>query len=55
MTVEVMMNHQKTTYGFDPQHKAEVIGFYTKEYWAMRIQGFRAIMADGTIVAIGAC
>jgi hypothetical protein len=55
MTVEVMMNHEKTTYGFDPQHKAEVIGFYTKEYWSGRIQGFRATLADGQIVAIGAC
>jgi hypothetical protein len=43
-----------TTYGFDPQHKAEVIGFYTKLYWAMKIQGFKATMDNGEIVAIGA-
>lgn len=55
MTVEVMKNHTLTTYGFDPQHKAEVIGWYTTEYWAGRIQGFRATLADGNIVAIGAC
>lgn len=55
MNVEVMANHTLTTYGFDPEHKAEVIGFYTKLYWTQKIQGFRATMADGTIVAIGAC
>jgi hypothetical protein len=43
-----------TTYGFDPQHKAEVIEFYTKLYWGQKIQGFKATLADGQIVAIGA-
>lgn len=55
MNVVVMNNdNTQTTYGFDPQHKAEVIGFYTKQYWAMKIQGFKAIMNDGSIVAVGA-
>ena len=43
-----------TTYGFDPEHKAEAIGFYTKLYWGQKIQGFKATLADGQIVAIGA-
>lgn len=42
-----------TTYGFDPQHKAEAIGFYTKEYWAGKIQGFIATFADGELVVVG--
>jgi hypothetical protein len=43
-----------TTYGFSPEHKAEVIGFYTKLYWGQKIQGFKATMDNGEIVAIGA-
>ena len=55
MNVVVMnLDNTQTTYGFDPQHKAEVIGFYTKTYWAGRIQGFKAILADGSVVAMGA-
>lgn len=42
-----------TTYGFDPQHKAEVIGFYTKAYWNNMIQGFIAVI-DGETISVGA-
>ena len=42
-----------TTYGFDPEHASEVIGFYTKEYWAMKIQGFTATLANGKNVVVG--
>jgi hypothetical protein len=42
-----------TTYGFDPEHTAEVIGFYTKMYWAGKIQGFTATMNNGTPIAMG--
>lgn len=56
MNVEVMLNDNTMIHpSYDPEHKAEVIGFYTKEYWAQRIQGYRATLADGTIVAMGAC
>ena len=43
-----------TTYGFDPEHKVEVIGFYTKLYWGQKIQGFKATLADGQVVTMGA-
>jgi hypothetical protein len=56
MNVEVMLIDNSKIYpSYDPEHKAEVIGWYTKEYWAGRIQGFRATLADGQIVAIGSC
>ena len=42
-----------TTYGFDPEHKAEVVGFYTKLYWAQKIQGFTATLADGETISVG--
>ena len=48
------LDNTVTTYGFDPEHKSDVIGFYTKTYWSGRIRGFKAILADGQIVAIGA-
>lgn len=55
MNVVVMnLDNTSTMYAFAPEHKAEAIGFYTKAYWAGRIQGFKAILADGSIVAIGA-
>ena len=55
MNVEVTLNDNSKIYpSYDPEHKSEVIGFYTKQYWAMKIQGFKATLNDGTIVAIGA-
>jgi hypothetical protein len=54
MKVTVIKNWTETDYIFAPEHKAEVIGFYTKEYWAGRIQWFKAVMDNGEIVAIGA-
>ena len=55
MLVEVRNNDMSVTkYGFEPEHKSEAIGYYTKLYWTNQIQGFRAIMADGSVVAIGA-
>ena len=47
-------DNTSTTYGFDPQHKSEVIGFYTKQYWAMKIQGYKIVLEDGSVVNIGA-
>jgi hypothetical protein len=47
-------DNTETTYGFDPQHKEEVIGFYTKAYWNQVIQGYRIQFADGSIFNIGA-
>ena len=43
-----------TTYGFDPQHKSDAIGFYTKMYWALKIQGFTATLDSGEIIVVGA-
>ena len=55
MNVEVTLNDNTKIYpSYAPEHKAEVIGFYTKEYWANKIQGFKATLNDGSIVAIGA-
>lgn len=54
MKVTVFKNWIETDYYFDPQHKAEVIGWYTKEYWATRIQAFKVTMDNGEIVAVGA-
>jgi hypothetical protein len=48
------LDNTTTTYGFDPMNRAEIIGFYTVEYWSNRIQGFKATLEDGQIVAIGA-
>lgn len=52
----VVMNLDNTTtmYAFSPEHKEEAIGFYTKAYWQGRIQGFKAILSDGSIVLMGA-
>ena len=54
MKVTVYKKDTLTDYYFDPEHKAEVIGWYTKEYWAKSLDAFKAEMADGTIVALGA-
>lgn len=55
MNVVVMnLDNTSTMYAFAPEHKEEAIGFYTKAYWQGRIQGFKAILSDGSIVAIGA-
>jgi hypothetical protein len=45
---------ESTSYYFDPQHKAEVIGFYQKIFWLGDITGYKATMDNGDIVAIGA-
>jgi hypothetical protein len=55
MLVTTLNNdNTQTTYGFDPQHKAEVIGFYTKAYWNQMIQGYKAVLDDGSVINIGA-
>jgi hypothetical protein len=54
MRVTVFKNWIETDYIFAPEHKAEVIGWYTKEYWAGRIQCFKVTMDNGEIVAVGA-
>jgi hypothetical protein len=55
MTVTVFeLDDTTTTYAFDPMETAQVIGFYTKSYWTSRIRGFKAILADGEILEIGA-
>lgn len=46
-------NNTTTTYGFDPEHVSEVIGFYTKQYWEMKIQGFTAALENGESVVVG--
>jgi hypothetical protein len=46
-------DNTQTTYSFDPQHTAEAVGFYTKMYWQMKIQGFTATLADGSNVVVG--
>ena len=43
-----------TTYGFDPMETAQIIGFYTMSFWQSRIRGFKAILANGEILEIGA-
>jgi hypothetical protein len=45
---------ESTSYYFDPQHKAEVIGFYQKIFWLGDITGYKATMDNGEIVAVGA-
>jgi hypothetical protein len=54
MNVVVMnLDNTKTTYGFDPQHQEEAVGFYVKEYWAQKIQGFTVNLADGESIVFG--
>jgi hypothetical protein len=54
MTVVVMnLDNTTTTYGFDPQHKSEAIGFYAKLYWAQKIQGFTVNLADDESIVFG--
>ena len=53
MKVSVSKNNTVTDYFFSPEHKAEVIGFYTKEYWSKSIDGFKATLDSGDIVAVG--
>jgi hypothetical protein len=54
MNVVVMnLDNTKTTYGFDPQHQEEAIGFYVKEYWAQKIQGFTVNLADDESIVFG--
>jgi hypothetical protein len=47
-------DNTETTYGFDPEHKSEVIGFYTNAYRNLEIQGYRIQFADGSIFNLGA-
>jgi hypothetical protein len=55
MLVTIRNNdNTETTFGFDPQHKAEAIGFYTKMYWNSAIQGYRIQFDDGSVFNIGA-
>lgn len=51
--VVMNLDNTKTTYGFDPQHESEAIGFYTKQYWAGKIQGFTVNLADGDSLVFG--
>ena len=55
MKVTVVNNNKtSTTYGFDPEHKAEVISFYTKAYKNLEILGYRIDFADGSVFNLGA-
>lgn len=54
MKVTVLKNGNTTDYHFAPEHTSEVVGFYTKEYWAKGIQGFTATLENGETVTVGA-
>lgn len=55
MLVTIRNNdNSEITLGFDPQHKSELISFYTRLYKQLKIQGYRMQFADGTIFNIGA-
>ena len=43
-----------TNYGYSPERKAHVVGFYTKAYWAKEIKSFTMTHDDGNIISIGA-
>ena len=47
-------DNSQTTYGFEPEHTKEALGFYTKMYWAQKIQGFQAVLDNGETVTVGA-
>jgi len=54
MLVTIRNNdNTQTTYGFDPEHKSEAIGFYTKLYWQNKIQGFTATFTGGETITVG--
>jgi hypothetical protein len=55
MNVIVKLNDGGTIYPtFAPEHRVEVIGYYTLQYWQRAIKGFRATLEDGTIIELGA-
>jgi hypothetical protein len=55
MTVEVMLNNGSKIYpGYAPDHKEEVIGYYTNLYWKSKIQWFKVTLDSGEIIAMGA-
>ena len=54
MNVVVMnLDNTKTTYGFDPEHKEEAIGFYAKLFWSQKIQGFTVNLPDDESIVFG--
>jgi hypothetical protein len=54
MVVEVTANNGLKVYPeFDPAHKADVIGFYTKEFWRGDIKGYRVAYKGEIIVEMG--
>jgi hypothetical protein len=38
---------------FHPDQTAEVIGYYTNEYWKSGIKGFRAMLDNGEVIQVG--
>lgn len=42
-----------TTYGYDPEHYSEVLGFYYQQYLAGKIQGYTATTNDGIPISMG--
>jgi hypothetical protein len=38
---------------FHPDQTAEVIGYYTTEFWKKEIKGFRATLDNGDVVEVG--
>lgn len=53
MKVTVNKNNTVTDYYYAPEHQNEAIGWYTKEYWAKSIDGFKATLESGEIIAVG--
>lgn len=47
-------DNTETVYIFAPEHKSEVIKFYSDAYRNLIIQGFRATLPDGSILNLGA-
>jgi hypothetical protein len=47
-------DNTQTTYSFDPQHKEEAIGFYTKLHWQGKIRGFTVVLPTGETFPVGA-
>lgn len=48
------LDNTATNYGYAPEHKAHVIGFYTKMFWRKEIKGFTMTHDDGDVISIGA-
>lgn len=54
MNVSVALNDGSVIYpSYSPEHNSEVIGFYTKALWRNEIQGFKATLNSGEVIALG--